>query len=114
METLPEDNVIVDGGAVADPDRAEVSIERDFAADLGVGVGDTVVFNVQGVPVELLVSSIRTVEWERFSINFFLVVEPGVLDEAPRFRIAAARLPGEAESAGAGSSGCRLSERHAC
>ncbi len=27
--------------------------------------------------VELLVSSIRTVEWESFSINFFLVVEPG-------------------------------------
>jgi len=49
------------------------------------------------VPLELLVSSIRTVEWERFSINFFLVVEPGVLDEAPRFRIAAARLPQSAE-----------------
>jgi putative ABC transport system permease protein len=97
MEVLPEDNVIVEGALWSDPDRAEVSIERDFAADLGVTVGDTVVFNVQGVPLELLVSSIRTVEWERFTINFFLVVEPGVLDEAPRFRIAAARLPGEAE-----------------
>ena len=97
METLPEDNVIVEGALWADPDRAEVSIEADFATDLGVGVGDTIVFNVQGIPVELLVSSIRTVEWERFSINFFLVVEPGVLDEAPSFRIAAARLPGEKE-----------------
>ena len=93
LEKLPEDNVIVDGSLWSVPDRAEVSIEQDFAADLGVGVGDTVVFDVQGVPIELLVSSIRTVEWERFSINFFLVVEPGVLDEAPRFRIAAARLP---------------------
>lgn len=97
METLPEDNVIVEGALWADPDRAEISIELDFAADLGVSVGDTLVFNIQGLPVELLVSSIRTVEWERFSINFFLVVEPGVLDDAPRFRIAAARLPGEAE-----------------
>ncbi|MDH3813406.1 MAG: FtsX-like permease family protein, partial [Acidobacteriota bacterium] len=60
-------------------------------------VGDSVVFNVQGVPLELLVSSIRTVEWERFSINFFLVVEPGVLDEAPRYRIATARLAAAAE-----------------
>ncbi len=97
MATLPEDNVIIEGTLWSDPDRAEVSIERDFAADMGVAVGDTVVFNVQGVPLELLVSSIRTVEWERFSINFFLVVEPGVLDEAPRYRIASARLAPAAE-----------------
>ncbi len=97
MATLPEDNVIVDGALWVHPDRAEVSIERDFARDLGVGVGDSIVFDIQGVPVELLVSSIRTVEWESFSINFFLVVEPGVLDRAPRFRIATARLDAAAE-----------------
>jgi putative ABC transport system permease protein len=97
MATLPEDNVIVDGALWSHPERAEVSIEIDFAADMGVAVGDTVIFNVQGIPIELLVSSIRTVEWERFSINFFLVVEPGVLDEAPRFRIASARLTEDAE-----------------
>ena len=80
MATLPEDNIIIDGALWSDKSRPEVSVERDFATDLGVAVGDSVVFNVQGVPLELLVSSIRTVEWERFSINFFLVVEPGVLD----------------------------------
>jgi len=97
LATLPEDNVIIDGALWAHPDRAEISIEQDFARDLGVGVGDIVVFDVQGVPVELLVSSIRTVEWESFSINFFLVVEPGVLDRAPRFRIATGRIEAAAE-----------------
>ena len=97
LAELPEDNVIIDGALWAHPDRAEISIERDFARDLGVVVGDVVVFDVQGVPVELLVSSIRTVEWESFSINFFLVVEPGVLDRAPRFRIATARIEAAAE-----------------
>lgn len=97
LEVLPDDNVIVDGALWSEPGRDEVSIERDFARDLGVGIGDTLVFDIQGVPVELLVSSIRTVEWESFSINFFLVVEPGVLDRAPRFRIAAARLDPAAE-----------------
>ena len=97
METLPEDNVILDGALWSMPERAEVSVERDFADDLGVGVGDTVVLNVQGVPLELVVSSIRSVEWGRFSINFFLVVEPGVLDRAPGFRIASARLPANME-----------------
>jgi putative ABC transport system permease protein len=97
LKTLAEDNVIVDGALWSHPGVDEVSIERDFARDLGVGVGDTVVFDIQGVPIELLVSSIRTVEWERFSINFFLVVEPGVLDRAPRFRLATARLDAEVE-----------------
>lgn len=92
METLPEDNVVIDGALWSDPSRPEVSVEQDYAEDMGVAVGDTVVFNIQGVPLELLVSSIRTVEWERFSINFFVVVEPGVLDDAPRYRIATARL----------------------
>jgi putative ABC transport system permease protein len=99
MEALPEDNIIVDGALWSMPDRAEVSVERDYAEDLGVGVGDTVVLNVQGVPLELVVSSVRSVDWGRFSINFFLVVEPGVLDRAPGFRIASARLPAEMESA---------------
>jgi putative ABC transport system permease protein len=97
MTTLPDDNEVVAGALWSHPGRAEVSIERDFADDLGVGIGDTLTFDVQGVPIELLVSSLRTVDWERFSINFFLVVEPGVLDRAPRFRIAAARLEAAAE-----------------
>jgi putative ABC transport system permease protein len=99
METLPEDNVILDGALWSMPERAEVSVERDYAADLGVGVGDTMELNVQGVPLELVVSSVRSVDWGRFSINFFLVVEPGVLDRAPGFRIASARLPAETEAA---------------
>ncbi|MEJ2580361.1 MAG: FtsX-like permease family protein [Acidobacteriota bacterium] len=98
METLPEDNVILDGALWSMPGRPEVSVERDYAEDLGVGVGDTVVLNVQGVPLELVVSSLRSVDWGRFSINFFLVVEPGVLDRAPGFRIASARLPAEVEA----------------
>jgi putative ABC transport system permease protein len=104
LEELPEDNVVIEaldeGVLWSDPSRAEVSIEEDFAADLGVGVGSMLALDVQGVEVELLVSSIRTVDWQGFGINFFLVVEPGVLEEAPHFRMAAARLePPDAELA---------------
>ena len=99
MATLPADNTIVDGALWSEPDRPEVSVERDFADDLGVGVGDTLSLDVQGVPLDLDVTSIRTVDWGRFTINFFLVVEPGVLDGAPSTRIATARLSETAEDA---------------
>jgi putative ABC transport system permease protein len=93
MATLPPDNELVAGSLWNDPRRAEVSVEEEFARELGVRLGSVLRFDVQGVPLELAVTSLRSVEWETFAINFFLVVEPGVLDAAPQVRLAAARLP---------------------
>ncbi|HYN21419.1 MAG TPA: FtsX-like permease family protein [Thermoanaerobaculia bacterium] len=93
MSELPADNRLVAGKLWTDPARAEVSVEEEFAEDLNLKLGSVIRFDVQGVPVELTVTSLRAVEWETFGINFFLVVEPGVLEKAPRLRLAAARLP---------------------
>ncbi len=95
--TLPAGNRLVAGALWSDPDRPEVSVEREFARDLGVGVGSTLRFDVQGVPLELEVTSLREVRWESFGINFFLLVEPGVLDGAPQFRVVAARVPARSD-----------------
>ncbi|MFT5291447.1 MAG: putative ABC transport system permease protein, partial [Planctomycetota bacterium] len=92
LEELPESNELVAGELWSDPGRPEVSLEERFAADLGVSVGSTLKLDVQGVPFELAVTSVRKVDWKSFGINFFFVVEPGVLEDAPHFRIAAARL----------------------
>lgn len=96
---LSPDNRIVEGALWNDPARAEVSLEQEFAKDLHAHVGSVLKFDVQGVPIELVVSSIRTVQWESFSINFFLVAEPGSLDEAPHALLAAARVDAPEEQA---------------
>jgi putative ABC transport system permease protein len=93
LKELPADNRIVEGKLWNDPTRSEVSVEKEFADDLGLHLGSTMRFDVQGVPLELTVTSLRTVDWQTFGINFFLVVEPGVLEKAPQLRLAAARLP---------------------
>jgi len=93
LERLADDNRVVAGALWSDPERFEVSVEEEFARDLGIRVGSTLVLDVQGVPVELAVTSLRSVRWETFGINFFLVAEPGALDRAPQMRIAAVRLP---------------------
>lgn len=61
-----------------------VSMEQDVAAELGVRVGDRITWDVQGVPVETRVASLRAVEWARFEPNFFAVFPPGALAGAPR------------------------------
>lgn len=98
LEDLPEDNRVVAGELWSEPGVPEVSVEEEFARDLGVEVGSTLAFDLQGVPLELTVTSLRTVDWSTFGINFFLVVESGVLEAAPQHRIAAVRLPEAAEA----------------
>lgn len=99
LDKLPEDNEIVDGALWADPNQPEVSVEEDYAELLGIKVGSTILFDIQGVEMEMVVGTIRSVDWGTFGINFYLVVEPGVLDEAPQQRIAAVRHPRGQEQA---------------
>jgi putative ABC transport system permease protein len=74
-------------------DRGSVSVEEGFARDLGVHVGSTLSLDVQGVPVDLAVTSVRTIDWRTFGINLLLFAEPGPLDAAPQTRIVVARFP---------------------
>jgi putative ABC transport system permease protein len=97
MRELPEDNAIIAGELWSQPEVSEVSVEEGFAKELGAEVGSRLVFDIQGMPLDLTVTSIRTVDWRTFGINFFLVVEPGVLEEAPQVRIATAQFPEPAE-----------------
>ncbi|HVN39824.1 MAG TPA: FtsX-like permease family protein [Myxococcota bacterium] len=71
------------GGARGDG-PAEISLEQGFAERLGVGLGDALAFDVQGVPVEGRVVSLREVRWQSFEPNFFVLFQSGVLEQAPQ------------------------------
>jgi putative ABC transport system permease protein len=96
---LPEGNELVEGTLWSDPAHPELSVEEDFARQLGVAVGSSLTLDIQGVPLEFRVTSLRRVEWRTFGINFFLLAEPGSLDDAPQFRLATLRLPAARELA---------------
>jgi len=72
-------------------DTAFVSLEQGIAASLGVGIGDSLVFDVQGLPVPVVVGSLREVDWQRIMPNFFVVFPAGVLEEAPQFHVLVTR-----------------------
>ncbi len=97
LDELPADNSIIEGELWSDPEAWEVSVEQDFATELGVELGSRLGFDIQGMPLDLTVTTIRTVDWRTFGINFFLVVEPGILEDAPQVRIATARFPEQGE-----------------
>ncbi|HVA56375.1 MAG TPA: FtsX-like permease family protein [Gemmatimonadaceae bacterium] len=62
----------------------QVSLDARLADELGVVVGDTITWNVQGVQVRTRVTSLREVAWARFQPNFFVVFQPKALLHAPK------------------------------
>jgi putative ABC transport system permease protein len=84
---------------IVDPDGpVPLSLEEGIAADLKVSIGDAITLDVQGVPVEARVTSLRKVDWSRFNLNFFMVFPPGVLENAPGFHVVTTRTPDAAAS----------------
>ncbi|MGH8093290.1 MAG: ABC transporter permease [Chthoniobacterales bacterium] len=80
-------------------DTVPISVEQDIAKDLGLTIGDTMVFDVQGVPIKTRVASLREVDWKRFQTNFFIVFPTGVLESAPTFNVLVSRVATAAASA---------------
>ena len=70
-----------------------LSLEEDIAKDMGVGVGDEMTLDVQGILVRARVSSLRRVDWSQFNLNFFMVFPPGVLEESRGFHVVTTRTP---------------------
>ncbi len=62
----------------------EVSLEKNYASRLNLKLGDTMSFNVQGLEIEAKVTSLRQVKWNTFEPNFFIVLQPGLIDDAPK------------------------------
>jgi putative ABC transport system permease protein len=90
-----EDNLIVAGRwwRENDPDRAQLSLESGIAATLGIGIGDTLTYDVAGTPFSAKVTSLRKVEWDSFRVNFFVIAPPGLLDALPVSFVSAVHVP---------------------
>jgi putative ABC transport system permease protein len=83
-DTLQADNRVISGTFwVPGFSGSEVSVEEEFGRELGLSLGDQVAFDIAGESVSATVTSFRTVEWDSFSPNFFMVFSPGVLDGFP-------------------------------
>lgn len=69
--------------------RAELSVEFRFAERMSFKIGDILIFDVQGVEVEGEIINFRKVNWASFQPNFFVLMQNGVLNDAPKTFIAA-------------------------
>ncbi len=92
---LNEAETVVEGtfdGTTSNTDVVPISIEQDLARDeLDVTLGDTIVWDIQGVMMSSVITSIRQVDWQRMRTNFFVVFPTGVLEDAPQNHVVMTR-----------------------
>lgn len=73
-------------------DSVWVTISEGFHEELQVKAGDSLVFDVQGVPVKVRISGIRRVDWPKDPPNFIFVFPTKVLEDAPQIFVATTRI----------------------
>ncbi|MGR8929345.1 MAG: ABC transporter permease [Gammaproteobacteria bacterium] len=80
---LPEDNLIADGGAWPGDQTGWVSVEERLAENLGIDVGDTLLFTIGSAQVSAKVANLRRLDWDTMKPNFYMIFSPGTLEGFP-------------------------------
>ncbi|MCS6970223.1 MAG: ABC transporter permease, partial [Planctomycetes bacterium] len=75
------------------PGPGEAVVEERWAEALGIDLGSRLEFAVLGVPVAVVVSGIKRVDWWSFQPNFFITLHPDDLAGAPAVWLASIGAP---------------------
>lgn len=94
---LPESNKVTSGQwwGETDYEKAELSLEDGIAEELGLTLGDTMTYNVGGEMITATVTSIRSLNWDSFQPNFFVIAPPGLLQPESASYISGFYIPVE-------------------
>ncbi len=94
-EKMQPGNVIVAGRwfAASDAGKPLLSVEEGIAKTLGLKLGDDLTYDIGGSRLTATISSLRTVDWDSFRVNFFVIAPPGVLERYPGSFVTSLHLP---------------------
>jgi putative ABC transport system permease protein len=79
-------------------DTVWVTISEGMHENLNVKPGDSLVFDIQGVPLKARIAGIRKVEWSNDPPNFIFVFPVGVLEEAPQIFVTTTHIDNQQEA----------------
>ena len=82
-----EDGQEVDAGGLT-----RLSLELEVAQSLKVSLGDTITWDISGLRVPSVLTNLRRVDWSRMEPNFYAILEPGGLEDAPQTIMIVARI----------------------
>lgn len=85
MTQIPQQNEIVQGQWFTDgPGVSEASVEQGIARTLRLKLGDVMRFDMAGQVVDAKITSLRKLEWGSMRANFFVIINPSAMRDAPQ------------------------------
>ena len=91
---LPEANQLASGRWWGENvDVPQISLEEELRAAIGLELGDEITYAVGGESLTVRLTSTRTVQWESFRPNFFMVLSPGVIESFAHTYITSLYVP---------------------
>ena len=93
---MPPDDELIEGeytGVHNGGDSIFISLDERYSEGLDVGIGDELVWNVQGALIKTYVGSIRKINFRKLESRFFILFPTGVLEAAPQFLILVTKSP---------------------
>ena len=98
-DKVPDDNVMTDGlwWDQLDPSLSltPVSVEQRLAERMGLKLQDVLTFSIAGSELEAKITSIRTVDWDSFHPNFYMIFPPQTIERFNTTYIGSFFLPAD-------------------
>jgi putative ABC transport system permease protein len=88
----PGNNLIVEG-QWKEEEKGAISMEEGIAQTLGLKLGDTLRFDIAGMPIESRITSMRKVDWGSMRANFFAMYPVSHMDQVPATYMGAFKAP---------------------
>lgn len=97
--TPPEGTVLIEGAWWPKDYTGEplVSFAAEEAAEMGIGIGDTLTVNILGRDITVRIANLREVDFSSAGIGFIMSMSPNALAGAPHSVIATVYAPPESE-----------------
>ena len=93
IKNLPEQNEIIKGEWFREGMKNGISISDQISERYDLKLNDEVIVQMEDGQIETYIQSIRAVNWESFSPNFFVIGHPSLFEEKPSTHITSFFIP---------------------
>ena len=103
IDNLPEQNQVLEGEWFSNENESVngISVSDEISERYKLSVGDLVLLKIEDRDIETFVQSIRTINWDNFSPNFFVIGHPSLFEDIPSTFITSFYIPQEKQESAA-------------
>jgi len=103
IDNLPEQNQVLEGEWFSNENESVngISVSDEISERYKLSVGDLVLIKAEDRDIETFVQSIRTINWDNFSPNFFVIGHPSLFEDIPSTFITSFYIPKEKQESAA-------------